>query len=43
MNEREYYICHLMKMLEWLTDEEIKRVYRLAEYLGIHKKKGGAE
>ena len=39
---RETYIIALIKMLELLSDKEIKRVYQLAEYLGIHKKKGGA-
>lgn len=39
---REIYIAGLINMLSHLSDEEIRRVYRLAEYLGIHKKKGGA-
>ena len=37
---RDKYIDLLIKLLDYLTDEEIKRVYQLAEYLGIHKKKG---
>ena len=37
---RDKYIDLLSKLLDYLTDEEILRVYRLAEYLGIHKKKG---
>lgn len=40
---REIYIATLIKILECLSDNEIKRVYNLAEYLGIHKKKGGAK
>lgn len=39
---RETYISALIKMLNCLSDNEIRRVYHLAEYLGIHKKKGGA-
>lgn len=39
---REIYITALINMLNHLSDKEIQRVYRLAEYLGIHKKKGGA-
>lgn len=30
----------IISMLDCLADEEIKRVYKLVEYLGIHKKKG---
>lgn len=40
---REVYITALIKILNCLSDNEIRRVYRLAEYLGIHKKKGGAK
>lgn len=40
---REVYISTLIKMLNYLSDEEIRRVCRLAEYLGIHKKKGGVK
>ncbi len=39
---RETYITALINILNCLSDKEIQRVYHLAEYLGIHKKKGGA-
>lgn len=32
----------LEKLLDRLSDKHIKRIYLLAEYLYIHKEKGGA-
>lgn len=36
------YRTVLVKMLDRLSDRSIKRIYQLAEYLYIHKEKGGA-
>lgn len=38
---RETYIIALIKILNHLSDKEIKRVYQLAEYLSTRNKKGG--
>lgn len=40
---RETYIIALMRMLNRLSEKEIKRVYQLVEYLSIHNKKGGVQ
>lgn len=36
---RDRYIELINELLDCLTDEEIKRVYNLVEYLAIYKKK----
>lgn len=39
----EHYKTKLIEMLDRLSERALKRLYQLAEYLYIHKEKGGEE
>lgn len=36
------YRAALIKLIDQLSSNAVKRIYQLAEYLYIHKEKGGA-